>query len=110
MVSTGIAIALPQGYEAQIRARSGVASKGIIVLNAPGTVDEDFRGEIKVLLANLGLNDSKNNPSSPYKIKKGDRIAQMVVARVTKAHLRVVEELDETERGEGGFGSTGISN
>jgi dUTP pyrophosphatase len=102
-VPTGIAIALPPGYEGQVRARSGLASKfGIALVNAPGTVDEDYRGEVHVLLVNLG--------QEPYTIQPKDRIAQLVVAPVTRVSLLRVEhvaELGDTERGSGGFGSTG---
>ena len=101
LAPTGIAIALPEGYEAQIRPRSGLAAKnGVTVLNSPGTIDADYRGEIKVILINLG--------TEPFTIERGMRIAQMVVAPYTRALCRVVDKLDETERGSGGFGSTGI--
>ena len=101
LVPTGIAIALPEGYEAQVRPRSGLAAKkGITVLNAPGTVDSDYRGEVKVILI--------NHSDEPFTIKDGDRIAQMVIARHENACFEVVESLDETERGAGGFGSTGV--
>ena len=98
-VPTGLAFALPPGHEGQVRPRSGLARRhGVTVLNTPGTVDEDYRGEVMVLLVNLG--------QEAYRIERGDRIAQLVVAPVTRA--RVVEtELDRTERGSGGFGSTG---
>ena len=100
LISTGIAIAIPYGYEMQIRPRSGLATKnGITVLNAPGTIDADYRGEIKVILINLG--------DKPFTINKNDRIAQMVVCPVTLAEVCEVDKLDETERGKGGFGSTG---
>lgn len=100
LVPTGIAIALPQGYEAQIRPRSGLALKqGITVLNTPGTIDSDYRGEIKVILINLG--------SEPVTITRGMRIAQMVIAPVTQATFEVVDSLDDTARAAGGFGSTG---
>ena len=100
LVPTGLRIALPPGYEAQIRPRSGLAIKeGITVANAPGTVDSDYRGEVKVGLVNLG--------DAPYTIRRGDRIAQMVVAPVTRVAWRQVASLDDTERGAGGFGSTG---
>lgn len=100
MVPTGLAIALPEGFEAQIRPRSGLAAKqGVTVLNTPGTVDCDYRGEVKVILVNLG--------EEPVTIDRGMRIAQMVIAPVTRARLRPVETLDETDRGAGGFGSTG---
>jgi dUTP pyrophosphatase len=102
LVATGIAIALPENYEAQVRPRSGLAVKhGITVLNAPGTIDADYRGEIKVPLINLGADD--------FVIARGDRIAQMVVAPVTTAQLVEVETLDDTARGAGGFGSSGRS-
>lgn len=101
MVPTGVRISLPAGYEAQVRPRSGLAAKfGISVLNSPGTVDSDYRGEIKVILI--------NHSDVPFVIKDGDRIAQMVIARHETASFTVVTSLDETARGEGGFGSTGI--
>ena len=100
MVPTGLYIALPEGTEAQIRPRSGLAAKhGITVLNTPGTIDADYRGEIKVILVNLS--------NDPFVINPGERIAQMVVARYEHVEWDAVEVLDETERGEGGFGSTG---
>ena len=100
LVATGIAIALPDGMEAQVRPRSGLAVKhGITVLNAPGTIDSDYRGEIKVPLINLGTDD--------FVVARGDRIAQMVVAPVMQVELVEVVSLDETTRGEGGFGSSG---
>jgi dUTP pyrophosphatase len=102
LVATGIAIALPENYEAQVRPRSGLAVKyGITVLNAPGTIDADYRGEIKVPLINLGSDD--------FIIARGDRIAQMVVAPVTTAELVEVDVLEKTARGAGGFGSSGRS-
>ena len=102
LVPTGLAIALPSGYEAQIRPRSGLAFKhGMTVLNSPGTVDADYRGEVKVLMINLG--------QEPFAVKRGERIAQMVVAPVTQIAWRPVEDLDETARGAGGFGSTGTA-
>jgi len=95
-----MAIALPPGYEAQVRPRSGLAAKhGVTVLNTPGTIDADYRGEIKVILINLG--------EAPFEIRRGDRIAQMVVAPVTAVQFELREALDETQRGSGGFGSTG---
>lgn len=101
MIPTGLSIALPDGTEAQIRPRSGLAAKyGISVLNAPGTIDADYRGEIKVILVNLS-NDL-------FTINPGERIAQMVIARYERVEWEAVESLDETERGAGGFGSTGI--
>ncbi|MDZ4751367.1 MAG: dUTP diphosphatase [Flavobacteriales bacterium] len=100
LISTGLFIALPHGTEAQIRPRSGLAfKKGLTVLNAPGTVDADYRGEVKVLLVNLGQENCAIEP--------GDRIAQMVFARYEQAKFMVTAELDQTSRGEGGFGSTG---
>ncbi|MEM7751199.1 MAG: dUTP diphosphatase, partial [Pseudomonadota bacterium] len=101
LVPTGIAIALPDGYEAQVRPRSGLALKhGITVLNSPGTIDADYRGEIKVILINLG--------QETFRIARGDRIAQLVVAKVTQPKLEVAIALDETQRSDGGFGSTGV--
>jgi dUTP pyrophosphatase len=100
MVPTGLCIALPDGFEAQVRPRSGLAAKhGITCLNTPGTIDADYRGEVKVILVNLG--------GEPFPIARGDRIAQMVVAPVTRAAWTEVAELDDTARGAGGFGSTG---
>lgn len=99
-VATGIAVAIPQGFEIQVRPRSGLALKyGITVANAPGTIDSDYRGEVKVILINHG--------SERFEVRRGDRIAQLVLAPVTRASWLPVDELDETERGEGGFGSTG---
>ncbi|MCA9773968.1 MAG: dUTP diphosphatase [Myxococcales bacterium] len=99
-VPTGIAIALPEGYEAQIRPRSGLARRhGLTLLNTPGTVDADYRGEIQVIVINLG--------ADPVEIHRGDRIAQMVVAPVARVEFRLVTSLDPTGRGDGGFGSTG---
>lgn len=101
LVPTGLQMAIPHGYEAQIRPRSGLAYKhGITMLNSPGTIDSDYRGEVKVLAINHG--------SEPFTISHGDRIAQMVIAPVSQAVIKEVETLDETERNEGGFGSTGI--
>ena len=100
LVPTGLAIALPEGFEAQIRPRSGLAARdGVTVLNTPGTVDADYRGEVKVILINLG--------AAPFTISRGMRIAQMVIAPVTQAAMVETDELPETARGEGGFGSTG---
>jgi dUTP pyrophosphatase len=99
-VATGFAIAIPEGYEMQVRPRSGLALKhGITCLNTPGTIDADYRGEVKVILANLG--------SEPFEVKRGERIAQLVPAAVQRASFAEVNELDDTVRGEGGFGSTG---
>ena len=103
VVPTGIAIALPTGYEAQVRPRSGLAAEhGITVLNAPGTIDADYRGEIGVMLVNLG--------DAPFRVEPGMRIAQMVIAPVSAVDWDEVEELPESRRGDGGFGSTGIGN
>ena len=100
VVGTGIAIALPPGYEAQIRPRSGLALRhGVTLVNSPGTIDADYRGEIQVILINLG--------SEPVSIRPGDRIAQMVVAPVSQVDVVEVDTLDDTERGSGGFGHTG---
>ena len=100
MIPTGLTIALPEGYEAQIRPRSGLAARhGITVLNSPGTVDADYRGEVKVLLINHG--------TMPFTVRRGERIAQMVVAPVSRVMFRERETLDATERGTGGHGSTG---
>jgi dUTP pyrophosphatase len=99
-VATGFAIAIPEGYEVQVRPRSGLALKhGVTCLNTPGTIDHDYRGEVKVILANLG--------DQPFDITRGDRIAQLVPAPVQRAMLDEVDDLDETDRGSGGFGSTG---
>lgn len=101
LVRTGLAMRLPPGYEAQVRPRSGLAlKKGVTVLNSPGTIDEGYRGEIGVILVNLG--------DEPFGVCKGDRIAQMVVAPCARAEIALVSELDSTERGAGGFGSTGV--
>ena len=100
LVPTGLAIALPRGHEAQVRPRSGLAAKhGVTVLNSPGTIDADYRGEIKVILINHG--------AAPFVIKRGERIAQMVIAPVVQAALVPVATLSVTDRGAGGFGSTG---
>jgi dUTP pyrophosphatase len=100
-VATGFAMAIPLGFEVQVRPRSGLALKhGITCLNTPGTIDSDYRGEVQVILANLG--------SEPFEIKRGDRIAQLIPAAVQRATLSEVSSLDETERGSGGFGSTGV--
>jgi len=99
-VATGFAIAIPAGYEVQVRPRSGLALKhGITCLNTPGTIDSDYRGEVKVILANLG--------HEPFEVRRGERIAQLVPAPVLRADFHEIEALDETERGDGGFGSTG---
>lgn len=100
LVPCGFSIELPEGYEAQVRPRSGLAIRnGITCLNSPGTIDHDYRGEVKVILVNLG--------EEPFEIKAGDRIAQLVIQKVERAAIEVVEELAGTERGAGGFGSTG---
>ena len=102
LIPTGLAIALPEGYEAQVRPRSGLAFKnGVTVLNSPGTIDADYRGEVKVILANLG--------TEPFTVERGMRVAQMVVAQYTRVSFNLVEQLDETARGAGGFGSTGTA-
>ena len=99
-VATGFAIAIPRGYEVQVRPRSGLALKhGITCLNTPGTIDSDYRGEVKVILANLD--------SEPFEVRRGERIAQLVPSSVLKARFCEVDQLSETERGAGGFGSTG---
>ena len=101
LVPTGLYIQLPKGYEAQIRPRSGLALKyGITVLNTPGTIDADYRGELKVLLVNFSTTNFKINP--------GERIAQMVISTYAKVELKIVDQLDETQRGEGGYGHTGV--
>lgn len=101
LIPVGIAIALPAGFEAQVRPRSGLAARhGISCVNTPGTIDADYRGELKVNLINHGQAD--------FNVKRGDRIAQMIVAPVIQASWDVADELDETERGTGGFGSTGV--
>ena len=101
LVPTGLHIALPDGYEAQVRPRSGLALKhGITVLNTPGTIDADYRGELKVLLVNFSNDD--------FVVNDGERIAQMVVARYEQVQFETVSVLDETERGEGGYGHTGV--
>jgi dUTP pyrophosphatase len=100
LIPTGLAMAMPQGFEAQIRPRSGLAIKhGISVVNSPGTIDSDYRGEIKIGLINMA--------QKPYTIQRGERIAQMVIQQVCQARVTEVRELDETERNAGGFGSTG---
>lgn len=101
LIPTGLHIALPEGYEAQVRPRSGLALKhGLTVLNSPGTIDADYRGEIGVVLINLSNED--------FVVNDGERIAQMVIARHEQGEFVVVEELDQTERGEGGYGHTGV--
>jgi dUTP pyrophosphatase len=102
LVPTGFSIALPPGYEAQIRPRSGLAIRsGVTCLNSPGTIDADYRGELSIVLANFG--------NDPVVIRRGDRIAQIIVAPVSRARFDQVDELPPTERGDGGFGSTGVS-
>jgi len=101
LVPTGLAMALPSGYEAQIRPRSGLAVKhGIGIINSPGTIDADYRGEIKIALINLG--------KDPVTIQRGDRIAQMIINAICQVRLKVVADLDETDRNSGGFGHTGV--
>lgn len=101
MIPTGLTMAIPQGYEVQIRPRSGLAAKrGLTCLNSPGTIDSDYRGEVKIILINHGAEE--------FVIQRGERIGQMVLAPVTRAAFDLVETLDETERGSGGFGSTGV--
>jgi dUTP pyrophosphatase len=100
LIPTGFAMALPPGFEAQIRPRSGLAIRHhVTILNAPGTIDSDYRGEVKVALINLG--------QQPYTVRRGERIAQMVIQQVCQARVQVVDHLDETQRNTGGFGSTG---
>ena len=100
MIPTNFAVAIPPGFEIQVRPRSGLAiKKGVTVINTPGTIDADYRGEVKIGLINLG--------SEPYTIQRGDRVAQLVVGAVQRADLLLVEELDETLRQDGGFGHTG---
>ena len=100
LIPTGIAIALPPGYEAQIRPRSGLAVEaGVTVLNSPGTIDADYRGEVKILIINHG--------AEPFTVKRGDRIAQMVIHRIYRASWNITDSLEMTERGNGGFGHTG---
>jgi dUTP pyrophosphatase len=100
LVPTGMAMAIPVGFEAQVRPRSGLAAKhGVTVLNSPGTIDADYRGEVKVILVNLG--------DVPFEVRRGERIAQMVVAPVAAVNFTLTESLDDTARGTGGFGSTG---
>lgn len=100
-IACGFAMELPEGYEAQVRPRSGLAMKhGITCLNSPGTIDHDYRGEIQVILINLG--------QEPFEIKSGDRIAQMVIQKTEQAAIEIVSELNDTSRSEGGFGSTGL--
>lgn len=100
LIPTGFAVAIPEGYEIQVRPRSGLAVKqGLTLPNTPGTIDSDYRGEVKIAVINLG--------SEPVTISRGDRIAQLVVAPVIRANLKLVSELDQTDRGSGGFGHTG---
>jgi len=101
LIPTGLAVSVPQGYEAQIRPRSGLALKhGIGMPNAPGTIDSDYRGELKLIMINWG--------QKPFPIKRGDRIAQMLITRVYRADMREVTDLDATSRGDGGFGHSGV--
>jgi dUTP pyrophosphatase len=102
MIPTGLKMEIPAGYEGQVRTRSGLAAtRGLVVLNSPGTIDADYRGEVKVILMNLG--------SEPLTINRGDRVAQLVIAPVTRVAITEVEDVDETIRGSGGFGSTGAN-
>jgi dUTP pyrophosphatase len=102
LIATGWALAIPPGFEGQVRPRSGLALRhGVTVLNTPGTIDADYRGEIKVVLANFG--------DEPFTVRHGDRIAQLVVAPVVRATLRIATSLDATDRGAGGYGSTGVA-
>lgn len=102
MIPTGLSFAIPEGYEIQVRPRSGLAAKnGVTVLNTPGTIDSDYRGEVKVILINHG--------KDAFTVNNGDRIAQLIVAPVTQGVFEKTDELDSTERGEGGFGSTGVN-
>ncbi|HSO09196.1 MAG TPA: dUTP diphosphatase [Desulfoprunum sp.] len=101
LVPTGFAVAIPPGYEMQVRPRSGLALRhGLTLINSPGTIDSDYRGEVKIALINLG--------EAPFRVSRGDRIAQLVLAPIIRAELRVVEQLDATDRADGGFGHTGI--
>ena len=101
LVPTGFAVAIPPGYEIQVRPRSGLALRhGLTLINSPGTIDSDYRGEVKIALINLG--------EAPFRVSRGDRIAQLVLAPIIRAELRVVEQLDATDRADGGFGHTGI--
>jgi dUTP pyrophosphatase len=103
LVPTGLVLQLPEGFEAQVRPRSGLALRhGVTVLNSPGTIDADYRGEIRVILINLG--------QEPFTLRRGDRIAQLVVAQVARVVLHRADSLEQTERGTGGFGSTGVSS
>ncbi len=100
LVPTGLYVAIPKGYEGQVRPRSGLALKhGLLIVNSPGTIDSDYRGEVGVIVGNVG--------SEPYTIERGTRVAQLIIAPVVRATVQVVEKLDETERGGGGFGHTG---
>ena len=102
MIPTGLKMEIPAGYEGQVRTRSGLAAtRGLVVLNSPGTIDADYRGEVKVILMNLG--------SEPVTISRGERVAQLVIAPVTRVAITEVEDVDETIRGSGGFGSTGAN-
>lgn len=99
-IRTGIAVEVPNGHELQVRPRSGLSARGLVIVNSPGTIDADFRGEIQILV--------KNDSPTPIEIRQGDRIAQLVLAKVERADCMFVPELDETERGQNGFGSTGV--
>ncbi|MBV9973621.1 MAG: dUTP diphosphatase [Candidatus Eremiobacteraeota bacterium] len=103
LIPAGFCMALPSGYEAQIRPRSGLALKsGITLLNSPGTIDADYRGPVNIIMANFG--------TEPFRVRRGDRIAQMIIAPVSRASFEIVESLSETQRHDGGFGSTGVSS
>ena len=103
LIPAGFCMALPAGYEAQIRPRSGLALKsGITLLNSPGTIDADYRGPVNIIVANFG--------TEPFRVRRGDRIAQMIIAPVSRASFEIVESLSETQRHDGGFGSTGVSS
>ena len=99
LIPTGLSIEIDNGFEAQVRPRSGLALKGITVVNSPGTIDSDYRGEVKIILMNLGKED--------FKIIKGDRVAQLIISKIEQAEIKEVKELNNTQRGTGGFGSTG---
>ena len=110
-VTTGVCLDIPEGYEVQVRSRSGLAKLGIVVANSPGTVDSSYTGEVCVLLTNLNgfvLDTDRNLERHKYAVKKGDRIAQLVLMQVPRVELLVVDKLKETERGAGGFGSSGV--
>jgi len=107
-VPTGIKVAIPIGCEGQVRPRSGLSLKGVTVYNSPGTIDAGFRSEVKVILMYIPPNDDSSLPSATFEIKKGDRIAQLIISECARVTLNPVSSLDETERGENGFGSSGV--